>query len=482
MTFPARFTLVAAANPCPCGFRGDPVRACRLPRRPACALPAEALRSAARPDRPAAAGPAPHEARAARRRAAASPPRWCGRAWSTARDRQLRPVRGTRGHVQRRTCRGRSRGGMPTLTRGGASDLLGDAVDRHGADGAWVRSGDQGRAHDRRPRREPPAVRRRARRRGALLPERVRARRRVGACRLRAHATSRRRVPAGIRPRAREKPTRVLLLRCLLGITPRALHAADLAEGSASSAPVGRSPPATRAPTTTARSCAIADVGRGRGVGRRAGARFAAARRPGVLARVPPARGSAGRRLPAGPAPGLGHRRVAVVGFATPVAPRGRGRRAISARGSPRRGWSSSAVVRSGSTPARTRRARRRRADGRGARLRDRRATTRRRNRELLRADRAARHARQRVSARRAGRAVPVPCAEPADRRRSSIGRRDRRGRGDAAARGSRPTTPSSSGSMCSRCPAPVTSPLAETPLELIRDGARLIRGADRPP
>jgi magnesium chelatase family protein len=32
--FPARFTLVAAANPCPCGFDGDPRRACRcLPHR-----------------------------------------------------------------------------------------------------------------------------------------------------------------------------------------------------------------------------------------------------------------------------------------------------------------------------------------------------------------------------------------------------------------------------------------------------------------
>ena len=27
--FPARFTLVAAMNPCPCGFSGDPRRACR---------------------------------------------------------------------------------------------------------------------------------------------------------------------------------------------------------------------------------------------------------------------------------------------------------------------------------------------------------------------------------------------------------------------------------------------------------------------
>jgi magnesium chelatase family protein len=29
--FPARFTLIAAANPCPCGFEGDPVRRCDCP-------------------------------------------------------------------------------------------------------------------------------------------------------------------------------------------------------------------------------------------------------------------------------------------------------------------------------------------------------------------------------------------------------------------------------------------------------------------
>jgi magnesium chelatase family protein len=31
MTFPSRVTLIAAMNPCPCGFLGDPRRECRCP-------------------------------------------------------------------------------------------------------------------------------------------------------------------------------------------------------------------------------------------------------------------------------------------------------------------------------------------------------------------------------------------------------------------------------------------------------------------
>ena len=51
-TFPARFQLVAAMNPCPCGFAGSTDRPCACPPSVAGALPAARLRAAPRPDRP----------------------------------------------------------------------------------------------------------------------------------------------------------------------------------------------------------------------------------------------------------------------------------------------------------------------------------------------------------------------------------------------------------------------------------------------
>ena len=68
--FPARFQLVAAMNPCPCGFAGSSDRACALPAARPGAIPAADLRPVARPDRPV-------DLDAARRTAGA-------RAWSRA--------------------------------------------------------------------------------------------------------------------------------------------------------------------------------------------------------------------------------------------------------------------------------------------------------------------------------------------------------------------------------------------------------------
>ena len=77
-TFPAEFILVAAMNPCPCGYRSDPRRACTLHAAAGREVPEQDLRPAARPDRPPRRGPRRpvHPARRGAARARPRPTSW----------------------------------------------------------------------------------------------------------------------------------------------------------------------------------------------------------------------------------------------------------------------------------------------------------------------------------------------------------------------------------------------------------------------
>jgi len=148
--FPARFTLVAASNPCPCGFDGDPRRALPVRATPRRALSTPSLRAA-----PRSTG---HPARRSPAHAVGAHGLWGGGAFGrhprTGGEGSNAPGRsvggdamdmqrtGARGH--RTIARGANEwsGGPPLLRRG-----------RHVSLGPRVRPGCQGRAHHRRPRR-----------------------------------------------------------------------------------------------------------------------------------------------------------------------------------------------------------------------------------------------------------------------------------------------------------------------------------------
>ena len=150
--FPARFTLVAAANPCPCGFDGDPRRHCRCRADRVEPVSPEALGSAARPHRPAAAGAAPHEGTSSWASEHGEPSEVIRERVQASPRPAARPVGDLGVAVQRASAGTRcAPSGAARERRRGARWAR--AVDRHGPHRPRVRPGDQGRAHHRRPRR-----------------------------------------------------------------------------------------------------------------------------------------------------------------------------------------------------------------------------------------------------------------------------------------------------------------------------------------
>ena len=106
--FPARFVLVGAMNPCPCGFAGDPDARVPLHAAAGRALSRPAVRSAARsagPDR-GGAGACRRTCSAPARRGEPSARRFA-RAWSRRARRQRDALRRRRRRDQRRRSRRR---------------------------------------------------------------------------------------------------------------------------------------------------------------------------------------------------------------------------------------------------------------------------------------------------------------------------------------------------------------------------------------
>ena len=128
--FPARFMLVAATNPCPCGHARRPPPGVRLPSRPAGALRGQAQRTAARPHRHSAAGQRSAARRSGGRSAMATPSAAMRERVVAARLRQLerRPQSGVNCNAAARPRAIRSRSNLASDAR----RALIDAVERIG--------------------------------------------------------------------------------------------------------------------------------------------------------------------------------------------------------------------------------------------------------------------------------------------------------------------------------------------------------------
>ena len=144
--FPARFQLVAAMNPCPCGYLGHYSGRCACSPDRIAGYRGRHLRAAARPHRPARGGAGAAGERPRRFAAGRSLRRPCVRAWRRRAQRQLerqgRPNALVAAGEVERCC-------APDAA---AQKLLRDAISRLSLSARVVPPRAQGGAHDRRSR------------------------------------------------------------------------------------------------------------------------------------------------------------------------------------------------------------------------------------------------------------------------------------------------------------------------------------------